>query len=115
MLFIPRKISIFALLMLAGWAVPSVAFGAAPMLRGSGTVMSAHGGPAASRGFHGPLFFGADGFGGTEVTIQQSQSAPATPTHTADSNRVYVPPQWVDGGFGVQVSVPGHWSAAAGR
>ena len=78
--------------------------------------MSPHGGQGGSRGFHGPLFFGAGGFGGTEVTIQQFQSAPAAQTHMPDSNRVYVPPQWVDGGFGVQILVPGHWSeTTAGR
>ncbi len=25
-------------------------------------------------------------------------------------NRIYVPPRWVDGGYGVQVSQPGYWA-----
>jgi len=53
-------------------------------------------------------------FGGddepVEIIIQQSQSAPITePTKPAQKG-IYVQPHWVDGGYGVQVLEPGHWT-----
>lgn len=89
------------------------AFGAGPALRSAGAVSGMRAPSTFPRGFHNPLFFGSDGFGATEVTVQQFQSPPAPQASSPDKNRVYVPPQWVDGGFGVQISVPGHWVDAA--
>jgi hypothetical protein len=58
-------------------------------------------------------FVGVDEFGGGQVIIiQQFQSAPTTETSEPAENRVYVQPQWVDGGHGVQVLKPGYWTAS---
>jgi hypothetical protein len=58
-------------------------------------------------------FVGADGFDGDQVIIiQQFQSVPTTETREPAENRVYVQPQWVDGGYGVQVLKPGYWTAS---
>src|SRR5258705_5753069 len=61
-------------------------------------------------------FFGGDGFddfgwgwGGPDASIQPVQPAPSTEPGIAE-NRIYVPPRWVDGGYGVQVSQPGYWA-----
>jgi hypothetical protein len=111
-----QKYFYLAFLIVAGWALPCVAFGAGPMLRSAGPVSGMRAAAAFPRGFQQPFFFGTtDGFGATEVTVQQFQSAPALQTPSRDNNRTYVPPQWVDGGFGVQISVPGHWIDAAPR
>lgn len=64
------------------------------------------------RGLHGPVFLGGGGIGSAEVTVQQSQSAPAAEPQRTETNRVYIPPRWVDGGFGVEILVPGYWSEA---
>lgn len=105
-----KYFSIFLFLFAVGGTLPCAAFGAGPALRSAGPVSGIHAPSNFTRGF--PLFFGAGGFGVTEVTVQQSQSAPAPQAFNPDKNRVYVPPQWVDGGFGVQISVPGHWTEA---
>ena len=55
--------------------------------------------------------FGWFGVGGVDdqpvVIIQQFQPAPITEPAT---NRIYVQPRWVDGGYGVQVLEPGYWA-----
>jgi len=44
------------------------------------------------------------------IIIQQSQFVPNTePTKPAQKG-IYVQPHWVDGGYGVQVLEPGHWT-----
>ena len=58
-------------------------------------------------------FIGVDGLGGDQVIIiQQFQSPVATEPSEASENRIYVQPQWVDGGYGVQVLKPGYWTAS---
>jgi hypothetical protein len=60
--------------------------------------------------FHRFGFFGGDGLDDQEVIIQQPQSAPTTEPSEPTENRIYIPPRWVDGGYGVQVSTPGYWA-----
>jgi hypothetical protein len=57
------------------------------------------------------------GFGGVGevseqpvIIIQQFQSAPAPELREPAENRIYVPPRWVDGGYGVEVLQPGYWT-----
>jgi hypothetical protein len=45
-----------------------------------------------------------------EIFIQQFQPAAATEPREPATNRVYVQPHWVDGGYGVQVLEPGYWT-----
>jgi len=61
-----------------------------------------------SRPFSG--FFGADEPGEQQIIIQQSQSAPITEPRKPAKKGIYVQPHWVDGGYGVQVLEPGHWT-----
>jgi hypothetical protein len=44
------------------------------------------------------------------IIIQQFQPAPNTEPREAATNRVYVQPRWVDGGYGVEVLQPGYWT-----
>ena len=57
--------------------------------------------------------FGVSGVGevgeGQVIIYQQVQSAPSVEAREPATNRIFVPPHWVDGGSGVQVSVPGYW------
>ena len=54
--------------------------------------------------------FEGGGLGGQQViVIQQFQSPATTEPREPTNNRVYVPPRWVDGGFGVEVLKPGYW------
>ncbi len=91
---------------------PYVALGAGPAFRNSGTFRSSsHGQHSFPHPFHRFGFFGGDGLDDQDVTvIQQSQSAPTTEPSEPTKNRTYVPPRWVDGGYGVQVLEPGHWT-----
>jgi hypothetical protein len=121
MLFISRKnklLSILALLMAAVLCAPYAAFGAGPMLRSSGmpAVSGPRPAPTPAHDFRHPGFFVGDRFGGgAVVTVEQSQAAPVAAAEKPDNNRVYIPPHWVDGGSGVQLSVPGYWTDAAPR
>ena len=45
-----------------------------------------------------------------DVNIQPVQPAPSSEPGESTENRIYVPPRWVDGGYGVQVSQPGYWT-----
>ena len=95
-------------------ALPYLAFGAARSLGGSGGRSSAprmHRQRSFSQPFHR---FGFVDVGGVDeqqvIIIQQFQpAAVAKPTETA-TNRIYVPPRWVDGGYGVEVLQPGYWA-----
>ena len=66
-----------------------------------------------SHPFHG---FGFVGVGGVSeqpvIIIQQFQPAPITEPREPTTNRVYVPPRWVDGGHRVEVLQPGYWTDA---
>jgi hypothetical protein len=107
---------LFALVTVTTLALPYVALGAGPAFRSSGTFSSSsHGQHSFSHPFHRFGFFRGDGlddFGGDvadqDVTITQPVQ-PAPSTEPAE-NRIYVPPRWVDGGYGVQVSTPGYWA-----
>ena len=59
---------------------------------------------------HRLQFFDAVGPGGQQVVVIQQFQSPATsePREPANSG-IYVPPRWVDGGYGVQVLQPGYW------
>jgi hypothetical protein len=75
------------------------------------------------RSFSDPFHrFGFLGVGGVSeqpvIIIQQLQPAAATEPSEPATNRIYVPPRWVDGGHGVEVLQPGYWTEpkqAAGR
>jgi hypothetical protein len=110
-----KRVALLALLFIPiGFGI---GYAAGPAMRSAGAVASARAQPGSSRGFRGPIFFGGGGFSGaTDVTVQQFQPAPATtPAEKPEANRVYVPPRWVDGGYGVQVLVPGYWGEAESR
>jgi hypothetical protein len=89
-------------------ALLCVAISAGPASN-TGTLASGHYRYAVARYFHRSGFFGGDGFGGGEVTVEQSQSTPSEEPEKPDKKRIYVQPHWVDGGNGVQILEPGHW------
>jgi len=102
---------LFALVTVTTLAFPYVALGAGPAFRSSGAFSSSsHGQHSFSRPFHRFGFFGGDGLDEQNVIIQQPQSAPTTEPSEPTENRIYIPPRWVDGGSGVQVSTPGYWA-----
>jgi hypothetical protein len=44
------------------------------------------------------------------IIIQTTAPAPVASERTEPAaSKSYVPPRWVDGGYGVQVLEPGHW------
>ena len=88
-------------------AQPYLAFGAGQSFGRSGSV-----GTSRMQG-HRFGFFGGDGFddqGAQVIIIQQPQPAPAAEPSKPPENRIYVPPRWVDGGYGVQVLQPSYWT-----
>ena len=101
---------LFALVIVTTLAVSSGALGASSASRNSGTFTSrSHGQRSFEHRFHGFGFFGGDGLDDQDVTIiQQVQPAPSTERTPAET-RIYVPPHWVDGGYGVQVLQPSYW------
>jgi hypothetical protein len=96
--------------------LPYVAFGAAHSFGGSarfrGSTM--HRQHSFSRPFNRFNRFGFVGVGGVSeqpvIIIQQFQSPVATQPREPATNRIYVQPRWVDGGYGVQVLQPGYWA-----
>jgi hypothetical protein len=63
--------------------------------------------------------FNGFGFGGgiavseqPVVIIQQFQPPPITEPREPATDRIYVQPRWVDGGYGVEVLQPGYWTDA---
>ena len=106
---------LFALVTVTTLAVPYVALGAGHAFRSSGSFRSSsHGQHSFPHRFNRFGFFGGDGladFGGDglDVSIQPVQPAPSSEPEP-NENRVYVPPRWVDGGYGVQISQPGYWT-----
>ena len=102
---------LFALVTVTILAVPYVVLGAGPAFRNSGTssVSSSRRQHSFSHPFHRFGFFDGDGLDDQDVTIiQQVQPVPSTAPQPAE-NRIYVPPHWVDGGYGVQVLQPSYW------
>jgi hypothetical protein len=103
---------LFALVTVTILAVPYLALGASQSFGGSGsfTASRMHRQPSFSHPFHRFGFFGGDGLDDQDVTIsvQQVQPAPSTAPEPTE-NRIYVPPHWVDGGYGVQVLQPSYW------
>ena len=101
---------LFALVTVATLAVSYVALGAGPASRNSGSARSrSHGHHSFSHPFNRSGFFGGDGLNDQSVTIiQPVQPAPSTEPKPTE-NRIYVPPQWVDGGYEVQVLQPSYW------
>jgi hypothetical protein len=86
-------------------AQPYLAFGAGQSFGRSGSV-----GTSRMHG-HRFGFFGGDGFddfGGDGLGQDVTSIAPSTEPELAE-NRIYVPPRWVNGGYGVQISTPGYW------
>src|SRR5882762_1708006 len=106
---------LFALVTVTTLAVPYVALGAGHAFRSSGTFRSgSQGQHSFSQRDNRFGFFGGDGLGdfggdGLDASIQPVQPAPSSEPEPTE-NRIYVPPRWVDGGYGVQVSQPGYWA-----
>ena len=66
---------------------------------------------SVAQSFHRFGFFGMGGVSEQSVIIiQQFQPAAAIEPSEPATNRIYVPPRWVDGGYGVEVLQPGYWS-----
>ena len=109
-------LSMFALVTVASLAAPYTALGAGRAVGNSGAVVGVSrpsGQQTFSHGFRHSRFFDGDGFvgdgfGGGDVTVEQSQPA-LTVAPDRPVNRRYVQPRWVDGGYGVQVLEPGYW------
>jgi hypothetical protein len=108
---------IFGLILAIGitWTLPYFAFGAARSFGGSGRFRA----PAIHRQHSFPRPFQPFGFfggGGVSeqpvIIIQHFQSPAATEPKEPDTNRIYVQPRWVDGGYGVEVLQPGYWTDA---
>ena len=102
---------LFVLVTVTILLVPYIALGAGPAFRSSGSSrLGSRGQHFVSHGFHRFGFLGGDGLDDQDVTItQQAQPAPSTEPKPAE-NRIYVPPHWVDGGYGVQVLQPSYWT-----
>ena len=98
---------------LATLSQPYLAFGAGQSFSRSGSFRASgvHGQRFFSHSFHRFGFVGVDGLGDQQVTvIQQFQSPPSTEPSEPAKNQIYVPPRWVDGGYGVQLLQPGYWT-----
>ena len=102
---------LFVLVTVATLAVSYVALGAGPGFRNSGSVRSrSHGHHSFSHPFNRSGFFGGDGLDDQNfIIIQPVQAAPSIKPEPTE-NRIYVPPRWVDGGYGVQVLQPSYWT-----
>ena len=104
---------LFTLLTITSLAVPCVALGAGRVSKNSGSasVSSSRRQQSFPHRFHDSRFF-SDDFGGADVIVEQSQSAPTTEAEKPAKKGVYVQPHWVDGGYGVEVLQPGYWTDA---
>jgi hypothetical protein len=61
--------------------------------------------------FRGFGFVGAGGLDEQQIIIiQHFQTPSASEPREPITNRIYVQPRWVDGGYGVQVLEPGYWT-----
>jgi hypothetical protein len=94
-------------------SLPYLAFGAARSFGNSGRfkaprMQRQHSFPHPFQGFG---FFGVGGVDEQPIIIiQQFQSPGASEPREPATNRIYVQPRWVDGGYGVQVLQPGYWT-----
>jgi hypothetical protein len=93
-------------------ALPSLAFGAGSSFRSSRSFAASS--PHLQQSFSQPLnrsgMFDVDESGEVEVIIQQFQSVPTAEPNKPAKKGIYVQPHWVDGGYGVHVLEPGHWT-----
>jgi hypothetical protein len=99
--------------------LPYLAFGAARSFGGSGrfrgsTINRQHFVRPFNRfgllPFNRFGWFGWDGAYAEQPVIIIQQYPAATQPVEPTTNRVYVQPRWVDGGYGVQVLQPGYWA-----
>ena len=95
--------------------LPYLAFGAAHAFGGFGRfgAPGIHRQHAFLRPFNRFGWFGVGGVVDDEqpvIIIQQFQSPAATEPREPSTDRIYVQPRWVDGGYGVQVLQPGYWT-----
>lgn len=104
---------VFGFILAIGIALtlPYLALGAAHSGRNSGRFRAPTRSPkqSFSQPFHRFGRFGEVGAGGPQVTIIQFQPPATTEAREPSKNGIYVPPQWVDVGHGVQVLKPGYW------
>ena len=92
---------------------PYLAFGAGQSFGRSGSFRDPrmHRQRPFSQPFHRFGVLGGDGLGDAQVVIiQQVQPAPSIGLREPAKNEIYVPPRWVDGGYGVQVLQRGYWT-----
>jgi hypothetical protein len=107
---------LFALVTVTTLAVPYIALGAGAGFRNSGTFRSSsHGQHSFPHRFNRFGFFRGDGFndfGGAVADQDITTTQPVQPAPSTEpvENGIYVPPRWVDGGYGVQISQPGYWA-----
>jgi hypothetical protein len=59
--------------------------------------------------FHGPVIVDGIPSGDISVTVEQAQSPYAAPPAKERKGRIYIPPRWVQGEYGVEVLEPGRW------
>jgi hypothetical protein len=93
-----------ALISLASLVLPGVALGVSD--GNNGAVF----GGSSSAGFYRRGFFGEDESVGVEVTVKQSSPPPTAEPEKPAKTRRYVQPQWVNGGYRVEILEPGYWT-----
>ena len=94
-------------------SLPYFAFGGAPNLGHSGRfgTPGMHRRDSFLRPFQHFGVLGVDGVSDQPVIIiQQFESPPTSESRETRKNGIYVPPQWVDGGHGVEILRPGYWT-----
>jgi hypothetical protein len=64
--------------------------------------------------FHAPLIGDVISSDDISVTVEQTQSFHPAPQKER-KNRIYVPPRWVQGEYGVEILEPGRWIDDPGR
>jgi hypothetical protein len=90
--------AIVALISFASFVLPGVALGVS-----DGDNMAVFDGSGSAVQRASPL-----GFGGVEVRVEQSSPPPTVESEKPAKTRRYVQPHWVDGGYGVEILVPGY-------
>ena len=92
--------------------LPYLAFGAGHSFGGFGRFRAPniHREHSVSHPFNRFGFLGVGEVGEEPVIIiQQFLPAASTGEREPATNRIYVPPRWLDGGYGVEVLQPGYW------
>jgi hypothetical protein len=95
------------------FSLSHVAFGAAHSFGSSGRFKGSrmHRQHSISQPFHRFGFFGVDRVDEQQVIIiQQFSPAVISESREPGTTRIYVPPRWVDGGYGVEVLQQGYWT-----